>query len=330
MASFLLFVIYIAFIGLGLPDSLFGTAWPAIYADFDLPISYGSFITSTVACGTIVSSLVSARLIHKFGTNKVAAVSTLLTAVALIGFSFSTNIWFMILLAIPLGLGAGAIDVALNNYVALHYSAKQMSFLHCFYGVGVTLSPYLVSLAVGDGNNWRKAYLTVGILQSVIAMITVLVIPYWKKKEKMHIESEDKPAKALSLLEMIKMPSVVLSCIVFYIICATEYTAGVWSSTFFAEYKDFTPEQAARTAMLFYVGMTLGRFMSGVFGNKLGSKRILYICVGILLSACVIIALPLPSFVAAAGLLLFGFGMGPAFPNLSYLVPSLFGKDISS
>lgn len=326
----LLIIIAISYVAVGLPDSVLGTVWPAVYSDLNLPVSLAGYIGMTVSGCTVISCLMSTKLVKKFGTGVVTAASTALTAAALLGLSQSKNIIFFFLLSVPLGMGAGTVDSALNGFVALYCTNSQMSYLHCFYGLGVTLSPYLVSLAVGDGNNWRKAYLTVGILQSVIAMITVLVIPYWKKKEKMHIESEDKPAKALSLLEMIKMPSVVLSCIVFYIICATEYTAGVWSSTFFAEYKDFTPEQAARTAMLFYVGMTVGRFMSGVFGNKLGSKKILYICVGVLLSASVIIAMPLPAYVAAAGLLLFGFGMGPTFPNLSYLVPTLFGRDISS
>ncbi len=326
----LLVIIAISYIAVGLPDSVLGTVWPAVYQDLNLPVSLAGYIGMTVSGCTVISCLMSTKLANRYGTGVVTSVSTLLTAGALLGLSFSNNVIYFFLLSIPLGMGAGAVDSALNGFVALYCTNSQMSYLHCFYGLGVTLSPYLISLALSDGNNWRRAYLIVGILQSVIALLTISVVPYWKKKEKISIEKEEKQPKTLSLLQMVKMPSVVLSCIVFYIICATEYTAGVWSSTFFAEYKDFTPEKAARTAMLFYVGMTLGRFMSGVFGNKLGSKKILYICVGILLCACVIIALPLPSYVAAAGLLLFGFGMGPTFPNLSYLVPTLFGRDISS
>ncbi len=326
----LLVIIALSYVGVGLPDSVLGTVWPAVYSDLNLPVSLAGYIGMTVSGCTVISCLLSTRLTAKFGTGLVSAVSALMTALALIGLSLSQNPVYFFLLSIPLGMGAGTVDSALNGFVALYCSNSQMSYLHCFYGLGVTLSPYLVSLCLADDNNWRRAYLTVGLIQTVISLLIFLAVPYWKKKEKTNLASEETAPKTLTLKEMVKMPSVVLSCIVFYLICATEYTAGVWSSTFFAEFKDFTPEKAAKTAMLFYVGMTLGRFMSGIFGNKLGSKRILYICVGILLSASVIIALPLPSFVAAVGLLLFGFGMGPTFPNLSYLVPSLFGRDISS
>lgn len=269
MASFLLFVIYIAFIGLGLPDSLFGTAWPAIYADFDLPISYGSFITSTVACGTIVSSIISARLIHKFGTNKVAAVSTLLTAVALIGFSFSTNIWFMILLAIPLGLGAGAIDVALNNYVALHYSAKQMSFLHCFYGIGVSVSPYVLSLVIGGENGWRNGYRIAFLIQIAICILLFASLPVWKKVSKTEDSAGAGETKSLSIRETLKIPGVKSMCALFFLTCAIECSCSGWGSTYLVEYKNMTTEQAASVVLFYFVGMALGRFLSGVIADKL-------------------------------------------------------------
>ncbi len=326
----LLVIIAISYIAVGLPDSVLGSVWPAVYNDLNLPVSLAGYIGMTVSGCTVISCLMSTRLAAKFGTGLVSAVSALMTALALIGLSFSQSPIYFFLLSIPLGMGAGTVDSALNGFVALYCTNSQMSYLHCFYGLGVTCSPYLISLCLADGNNWRRAYLTVGMIQAFIAIILFLVLPYWKKKENKSLSEEEKPPRTLTLTEMVKMPSVVLSCLVFFIICAAEYTAGVWSGTFFAEHMDFTPEKAARTAMLFYVGMTVGRFVSGVFGNKLGSKRILYICVGILFSSTVLIALPLPSSFAAAGLLLFGFGMGPTFPNLSYLVPSLFGRDISS
>lgn len=326
----LLVIIAISYVAVGLPDSVLGTVWPAVYNDLGLPVSMAGYIGMTVSGCTVISCLLSTRLASRFGTGLVSAVSALMTAMALIGLSFSQSPIFFFLLSVPLGMGAGTVDSALNGFVALYCTNSQMSYLHCFYGLGVTLSPYLVSLCLADDNNWRRAYVTVGLIQTVISLLLFLAVPYWKKKEQRNILREETAPKALTLREMIKMPSVVLSCLVFYLICATEYTAGVWSSTFFAEYKGYTPERAAETAMLFYVGMTLGRFMSGVLGNKLGSKRILYSCVGIILTASVVIALPSPSFASAAGLLLFGFGMGPTFPNLSYLVPSLFGRDISS
>lgn len=325
----LLVLMAISYIGVGLPDSVLGTVWPAVYADLNLPVSLAGYIALTVSFFTMLSCLMSTRLTKRFGTGNVAVFSTALTALALLGLSFSKNAVYFFLLSIPLGIGAGTIDAALNGFVALYCNNSQMSYLHCFYGLGVTLSPYLVSLCLADDNNWKRAYLTVGLLQSAITLILFIALPYWKKKEKNNIEKEETPARVLSTKELLKMPSVVLSCVVFFVICACEYTAGVWSSTFFAEYKGFTADKAAKSAMLFYVGMTLGRFVSGIVGKKLKSLQILKICVGILLSASVIIALPLPSYVSCFGLLLFGFGMGPTFPNLSYLVPTLFGRDIS-
>lgn len=327
--AIILVIIAISYIAVGLPDSVLGTVWPAVYEDLNLPVSLAGYISLTVSFFTMLSCLMSTRLTKRFGTGVVAVFSTALTAMALLGLSFSKNIIFFFLLSVPLGVGAGTIDAALNGFVALNCTGSQMSYLHCFYGLGVTLSPYLVSLCLADDNNWKRAYFTVGLLQTAITLILLFALPYWKKKEKASVEEEEKPLKVLSTKEMLKMPSVVISCIVFFVICACEYTAGVWSSTFFAEFKGFSPDKAAKTAMLFYVGMTLGRFASGVIGKKLKSLQILKICVGILLSASVIIALPLPSSIAAVGLLLFGFGMGPTFPNLSYLVPTLFGRDIS-
>jgi len=325
----LLVLMAISYIGVGLPDSVLGTVWPAVYEDLNLPVSLAGYIALTVSFFTMLSCLMSTRLTKRFGTGNVTVVSTALTALALLGLSVSDNIIFFFLLSVPLGVGAGTVDSALNGFVALNCTSSQMSYLHCFYGLGVTLSPYLVSLCLADDNNWKRAYLTVGLLQSAITLILFIALPYWKKKEKNNIEKEETPARVLSTKELLKMPSVVLSCVVFFVICACEYTAGVWSSTFFAEYKGFSADKAAKSAMLFYIGMTLGRFVSGIVGKKLKSLQILKICVAILLSASVIIALPLPSYVSCLGLLLFGFGMGPTFPNLSYLVPTLFGRDIS-
>ncbi len=327
--ALLLVVIAVSYVGVGLPDSVLGTVWPAVYEDLNLPISLAGYISLTVSFFTVISCLMSARLTKRFGTGNVTLVSTALTALALLGLSASDNIVFFFLLSVPLGVGAGTIDSALNGFVALNCTGSQMSYLHCFYGIGVTASPYLVSLCLADNNNWHKAYLTVGLIQTAITLIILLALPYWKKKEKADTENEEEQTKVLSTAKLLKMPSVFLSCVVFFIICACEYTAGVWSSTFFAEYKGFSADKAAKAAMLFYIGMTLGRFVSGVVGKKIDSVKILKICVVILLLACVVIALPLPTYAALFGLLLFGFGMGPTFPNLSYLVPTLFGRDIS-
>ena len=329
MASFLLFVIYIAFIGLGLPDSLFGTAWPAIYADFDLPISYGSLITSTVACGTIVSSLISARLIHKFGTSKVAAVSTLLTAVALIGFSFSSNIWFMMLLAIPLGLGAGAIDVALNNYVALHYSAKQMSFLHCFYGIGVSVSPYVLSLVISGENGWRNGYRIAFLIQIAISILLFASLPVWKKVSKAKGSVDVGETKNLTVRETLQIPGVKSMCVLFFLTCVIECSCSGWGSTYLVEYKNMTAEQAASVVLFYFVGMALGRFLSGVIADKLHSWKIIMIGELVLGVAVFLLAIPGPAILSSIGLFMIGLGNGPLFPNFNYLAPESFGKDVS-
>lgn len=330
MASFLLFIIYVAFIGLGLPDSLFGTAWPAIYSDFNLPISYGSFISSTVACGTIISSLISVRLIHKLGTSKVTAFSTLLTAVALIGFSFSTNIWFMMLLAIPLGLGAGAIDVSLNNYVALHYSAKQMSFLHCFYGIGVSVSPYILSLVISGENGWRNGYRIAFIIQIAISILMFLSLPIWKKINKAESKTETLEEKSLTIRETLRISGVKPMCVLFFLTCAIECSCSGWGSTYLVEYKNMTTEQAARVILFYFVGMALGRFLSGVIADKLHSWKIITIGEYVLGVAVLLLAIPGPAFLSAIGFFMIGLGNGPLFPNFNYLAPESFGQDVSA
>lgn len=208
MATVLLIVIYFAFIGLGLPDSVFGTAWPAIYQEFGVPVSYANFITLLISGGTVISSLISARLINRFGTAKITAVCTSVTAAALLGFSLSQNMVWLCLFAVPLGLGAGSIDSALNNYVALHYKAVHMNFLHCFYGVGITLSPFLMSLVLGEENNWRSGYRAVFFIQLAVAVITILSLPLWKKIRDTAPQAESDAPRTVPLREMAKMPSV--------------------------------------------------------------------------------------------------------------------------
>lgn len=329
MSILLLVIIYIAFIGLGLPDSLFGTAWPAIYADFSLPISYGSFVTVTVACGTIISSLLSARLIRKFGTNKVTAFSTLLTAAALIGFSYSPNFLCIVLLAIPLGIGAGAIDVALNNYVALHYSASQMSFLHCFYGIGVSISPYILSLVISGQNGWRNGYRIAFIIQVCITVLLFLTLPLWKKANKLKNAVPEEPMKVLSPRQTLKIPGVKYMCALFIITCTIECTCSAWGSTYLVEYKHLSPDKAAQVILLFFIGMAVGRFLSGVAAAWLHSWAIIRIGMCILAAACVLLFIPGTETISALAFFLIGFGNGPMFPNYNFMAPENFGKEVS-
>lgn len=329
MATLLLVVIYIAFIGLGIPDSIFGTAWPAVYTDFGLPISFGSFVTAIVSFGTIISSIISGKLIKKFGTNIVSAFSTLLTAVALIGFSFSPNIWFMCVLAVPLGIGAGAIDVALNNYVSLHYSATHMSFLHCFYGVGVSISPYVMSTVISGSLGWRGGYRIAFVLQMAITALLLFTLPVWKKVHGEENDGTENENEQLSFFEIIKIPGVKLMCLLFIASCAIELTCGGYGSTFLVEYKHISADKAATVIMIYYIGETLGRFLSGVLASKLHSWKIIKYGMIVLGIALIMLSLPLSAYVSAAAMFLIGLGNGPLFPNFNYLTPENFGSEVS-
>lgn len=329
MATALLIIIYIAFIGLGIPDSLFGTAWPAIYSEFELPISFGSFVTIIISCGTVLSSVISSKIISRLGTNKVSAYSTLLTALALLGFSFAPNLWVMCFWAIILGVGAGAIDVALNNYVAIHYSATHMSFLHCFYGVGVSVSPYILSLVIADNFGWRGGYRIAFAIQLIITLLLFLSLPLWRKAHGGENESEENTHKDLSFGSVLKIPGVKMMCSLFIASCAIECTCGGWGSTFLVEYKHLPAEKAAQIIMIYYIGMTLGRFLSGVLAAKLHSWKIIKLGQIVLGLALLLLILPGGVYLCALGMFLIGLGNGPLFPNFNYLTPENFGSDIS-
>ena len=327
MATILAVVIFISYIGLGIPDSLFGAAWPAIYSEMSLPVSYANFITVIHASGTIVSSLMSATLIKKLGTSKVTFISTLLTAVALLGFSLSDNIVWLCLSAIPLGLGAGSIDTALNNYVAVNYSAGQMSFLHTSYGVGVTVSPYLMSLAIGDGN-WRGGYRMMFIFQISIAVLVLVTLPVWKKVKERKAEPEV-IQKTISIPEALKIKRVKPTLLMFMTSCAIEAICLVWGSTYLVEARGVTEEQGAECITFYFLGMTAGRFLSGVVSKKLTPKQIIVIGECITFTALMLIVSPLSLGFATVGLFMIGLGNGPLFPNLTHLVPVHFGFELS-
>lgn len=330
MATILLVVIYIAFIGLGVPDSLFGTAWPAIYPEFSQPVAAASCVTLLISGGTILSSLLSARLINRFGTGAVTAVSTALTAAALFGFSVSGSLLWMCAAAVPLGVGAGAIDCGLNNYVALHYRANHMSFLHCFYGVGVSLSPYLMSLTLSGESGWRGGYRIVFFLQAAIALVAVLSLPLWGRVTgAQQAVGQAPPPRTVGIAGLAKMPAVRTVWFVFIGSCALEFTCGTWGSTFLVSARGMDVADAAKAVTFYYVGMTLGRFLSGVLAGRLSGWRLIYLGQGAALAAIVLLMLPLPPALAAAGLFLVGLGNGPVFPNLTHLTPKNFGADLS-
>lgn len=329
MVTILLIVIYIAFIGLGIPDSLFGTAWPAIYTEYGLPISLGGVITTVTFIGTTISSLLSARLIRKFGTARLTAGCTLLTALALLGFSLSHSFVILFILAIPLGLGAGSIDTALNNYVAAHYNASQMSFLHCFYGIGVTVSPFILALVFRNDINWRRGYGIASIIQFVIAAVVIFSLPLWNKvRDRSEISESD--IKSLSIIEASKIRGVKVMWLLFFCTCSIELTVGAWSSTFLVESRGATEELAARTVTFYYLGMTLGRFLSGVLARKIHSRTIITIGSAVLGTALIMLVIANNSYIAIAALFLIGLGNVPMFPNLNFLTPEQFGEDLSA
>ena len=329
MATLLLAVIYIAFIGLGLPDSLFGAAWPAIYAEYALPFSFGSFMTVLSFFGTTISSVFSAKVINRFGTNKVTAFSTALTAVALLGMSFTGSYLPMCLLAFPLGIGGGAIDTALNNYVALHYSATQMSFLHCFYGIGVSVSPYILSLVMDGESGWRGGYRIAVLIQVTIAALLFFTMPIWRKVHGKENGEEEQEIKALSLKEIVRIPGVKVMWSLFICSVAIECTCGSWGSTFLVEHKGLAAEKAAGIITFYYVGMALGRFLSGVFATKLHSWTIIKVGQAVMGVALILLLLPLGAEISGAALFLVGLGNGPMFPNFNYLTPENFGEELS-
>ncbi|MBR1968381.1 MAG: MFS transporter [Clostridia bacterium] len=329
MATLLLILIYIVFIGLGLPDSLFGSAWPAIYPEFNLPVSAANAVTILISSGTVLASFFSARLINKFGTGAVTAVSTVITALSLLGFSFAQSIWWFIPLTIPLGAGAGAIDAALNNYVAVHYNSTQMNFLHCFYGVGVALSPFLMSFALEQNNDWRLGYRTVFYIMIAISIVAILCLPLWNKVKADEKKEDDFTPKTLTFLEMAKMPAVRTAWITFFSSVALEFTCGVWGCTYLVSSEGMSEALAAFFLTFYYIGMTLGRFTSGVISKFLKPVNIIYSGYSFVAVGLTLLVLPVPPIMKGVALLLIGFGNAPTFPNLTYLTPINFGKDIS-
>lgn len=327
MATLLLIVIFIDFIGLGIPDSLFGAAWPAINRDFGLPISAANAVTVTMTVCSIISSLMSAKLTEKFSTSKIAAVSTALTAVGLFGFSISKNIYMMFFFTLFLGFGAGAIDAVLNNYVAVHYRASHMNFLHCFYGIGVTLSPYLMSLALKN-RSWQSGYHLAFIIQLVISIIAFASLPLWQKNGRLS-ESSDEKSKKSSFAELIKLPGIKSTWLVFFGSCALEYVSGTWSSSFLVNSRGITVDRAALFVTVYYGGIAFGRFLSGILSSKLKPQQIILIGTILIIPAIFLVSQPFIPNLIAVGMFLIGLGNGPLYPNMVHLTPIRFGTQHS-
>lgn len=327
MATILLVFIYIFYIGLGVPDSLLGAAWPAIYSELSVPVSYASFISSIISCGTVFSSLFSTRVIAKLGTPRVTVLSTSLTAIALLGFSCSHNFLWLCICGIPLGIGAGSIDTALNNYVALHYTSMQINFLHCFYGVGVTISPYLMSLALSDNMNWRGGYRTVFFIQLTIAALSVISLPIWKKVKQALPQEE--PIRVLSLSQMLRRRKIWASCGVFLGISSLESTCLIWGSTYLSESVGMSADVAAALITFYFIGMTVGRLLSGLLTIKYSDWQIIFSGQAVIFVAIILLLMQTNAIITALGLFLIGLGNGPVFPNITHLTPGLYSKETS-
>lgn len=327
MATLLLTIIFIDFIGLGIPDSLFGAAWPSINVDFGLPISAANIVTIAITVCSIISSLASSRLINKFLTQWVTAISTALTAIGLFGFSISPNMLTMCIFALALGFGAGAIDSALNNYIAVNYKASHMNFLHCFYGIGVTVSPYLMSNALKN-STWRDGYRWVFFIQLTISIIAFLSLPLWKKVSSAPLE-EDESGNSVKLSSLVKTPGIKSTWLVYFGSCGLEYTAGTWASSFLVSSRGMTADRAALFVTLYYAGMALGRFLSGVLSSKLKPQKIIAIGTALIIPALILVAQPFVPSLSAIGLFLIGLGNGPLYPNMVHLTPKRFGNKLS-
>ena len=355
MYSFLLAIIYAAFISLGLPDSLLGSAWPVMHEMLGVPVSWAGLVTMIISAGTIVSSLFSDRLTRKFGAGSVTAVSVLMTAAALFGFSISNEFWMLCLWAVPYGLGAGAVDAALNNYVALHYSSRDMSWLHCFWGVGTIISPYIMSYSLTGGLGWQQGYRIVSFLQLCLTAVLFLSLPVWKKarlsqqaasREMKEAAAKEtalpegtaaaeetaaaESARSLTLRQALRIRGVVMVLIAFFSYCAMEQTALLWASSYLVQFRGIDASVAARFASMFCIGITAGRFLSGFVADRFGDKRMIRIGTLVVFAGILLVAVPVKmDQVSLTGLIIIGFGCAPIYPSIIHATPDHFGRENS-
>lgn len=337
MLSFLLPIIYVAFISLGLPDALLGAAWPVMRNEFNVPLSYAGIVSMIIALGTVFSSLKSDALNIKFGTGKITATSVGMTAAALFGFSVSTQFWQICLWAIPYGLGAGSVDAALNNYVALHYKSRHMSWLHCFWGVGATLGPYIMGAVLTRGGIWNGGYRIISIMQIVLTAILIFSLPLWKKNEEISSQEnssaksskEKSERKPLSLKEILKIPGAKEIFICFFCYSAVEQTSGLWAASFLTICRNVQPETAATFASLFYFGIMIGRAASGFITFKLNDTQMIRLGFAIILLGVICVALPFEKILSLVGLVLIGLGCAPIYPSIIHSTPAHFGAEKS-
>ena len=327
--TLILIIVYLSFISLGLPDSLLGSAWPAMYGELGVSISSISWISVITTGGTVLSSLLSGTMIKRFGTAKVTLVSILLTAIALLGFAFSGSFLGLCILAIPLGLGAGSVDAALNNFVALYFKASHMSWLHSFWGLGATMGPLILSFFIARGS-WENGYLAIGILQLILVAFITSSLPKWKQVENKDAnDASEAEVVFQSKKSVLKKNSVKLSVLAFFLYSAIETTTGLWSSTYLVEYKSLAPEVAARWTSLFFLGITIGRLISGFLTYTMSNKLLIRLGQLICAFGGVLLLLPFSDLFSMAGLLFIGLGCAPIYPSMIHDTPNRFGRGAS-
>ncbi len=330
MFQLLLTVIYLSFISLGLPDSLLGSAWPTMYSELGVPISSAGIISMIIAVGTIISSLQSDRLTRKLGTGKIVAISVAMTATALLGFSFSHSLPALCIWAIPYGLGAGSVDASLNNYVALHYKSRHMSWLHCMWGVGATLGPYIMGYSLSREMGWNSGYRMIALLQIFLTAVLIISLPLWEKRNQTIGDNEKEiTAKPLSLREIIRIPGSKEVMLCFFCYCAVEQTTGLWASSYLTLYKGVSADIAASFAGMFFIGITIGRALSGFITMKLSDVQMIRMGQIIIGLGVITMLLPLGPNISLLGLIMIGLGCAPIYPCIIHSTPSHFGADKS-
>jgi len=325
MANLLLAVIYISFISLGLPDAILGAAWPVMEQELRVPTAWAGQVSMIISLGTVVSSLQSDRLTKKWGAGKVTACSVALTAIALAGFSFSTRFWMLCLWAIPYGLGAGSVDAAVNNYAALHYSSRHMSWLHCMWGLGASTGPVIMGAVLTQGLSWSVGYRSIALMQVLLTLALLMSLPLWRR----NAGEEEMTRRPMSLREVLALPGAKEVIITFCCYCGLETTAGLWASTYLVSCRGLTEELAASWASWFYTGITLGRGLSGFLTARLGDRKM--VCLGFcgVGLGLVIVLVPISPVGALVGLVLTGLGCAPVYPSLIHATPAFFGAERS-
>ena len=335
MASLLLVIIYLAFVSLGLPDSLLGSAWPSMYTEFGVPVSYAGIISMIIALGTVITSLMSDRITIKLGAGRVTAISVATTAAALLGFGLSHSFWLICLIAIPYGLGAGSIDAALNNYVALHYASRHMSWLHCMWGIGASVGPCIMGLAIAHNNNWSAGYRYISYIQIVLTFIVVISLPLWKKRGGAKDEASDgacasETARAVPLREIFRIPGAKAIMLAFFCYSAIEQTTGLWASSYLVFVKGIPAQTAASFAALFYIGITAGRAVNGFLTFRLSDRQLIFAGSAVIAIGILALTLPFGNYVSLGGFIMIGLGCAPIYPCIIHSTPDRFGKNRSA